>query len=90
LRRGQSKREYLTTFFDKLNRFLQCEPGKVSANPGATTCITCPSGTYTNAAVGATECVGCAAGSFSMMTGSASVDNCQQVRMGGGEAVQVR
>jgi hypothetical protein len=65
-------------------RFLQCEAGKFGATQAAAfaaACITCPSGTYANAAVGATECVGCAAGSYSTVAASSSADNCLQVRI---------
>jgi hypothetical protein len=65
----------------------QCEAGKASASPAATSvaaCTTCPSGTYANAAIGATECTNCAAGSYSTVVGSVSAADCQQVRVEGG------
>jgi hypothetical protein len=60
---------------------LQCDAGKASASPAATSCTPCPSGTYAVAA-GAAACSECIGGSFSGEEGRTSAAACQLCEAG--------
>ena len=51
-----------------------CPAGKYSSSTNATSCSTCPKGTYSN--TGASSCISCPKGSYSSNSGSSSCTKC--------------